>query len=105
MFYFRLHKENKPTDTFSFKMALMFIINLVRLTATSVHITAIMVLVFAARRATLVIEMPLSLSAPPPTLLPAHIVGRNLMCSEPSTLRLRTLTHPHTHTLWCILQQ
>jgi len=63
-------QENKPTDTFSFNMALMFIINLVRLTATSVHIIAIMVLVFAARTATLVIEMPLSHSTNPPSFPP-----------------------------------
>ena len=70
MFCFRLLTESTPTDPFSFNMVLMFIINLVRLTATSAHIIAIMALVCAASRATLVIEMPLSQSAPPPPSFP-----------------------------------
>jgi len=65
MFCFRLPTGISPTDPFSFNMVLLFIINLVRLTTTSTHIIAIIVLVFAARRTMLVIEMPLSQLATP----------------------------------------
>jgi hypothetical protein len=97
MFRWVLHTENTLTDPLSFNMALMFIINLVSLTATSAHIIAIMVLVFAALSATLVMAMPLSLSAPPRP--PYHLTSKGeIYCAVSHQRCACVLTHTHTHT-------